>query len=126
MDKKLTPPRQDVTRTADSPHLHPPPVEAAEAPAGEQLVAGEAHLFQDADGDLLAEAQPLGAVGAPVHPREAAAQLHDATMTSLTALAGGRIVLRLEGATVYRPESHELYEIEQLAQQKSLQRLLNS
>jgi hypothetical protein len=39
-------------------------------------------------------------------------QLHDATMTSLEARAGGRIVLRLEGATVYRPESHELYEIE--------------
>jgi hypothetical protein len=33
-------------------------------------------------------------------------------VTSLEALAGGRIVLRLEGVTVYRPESHELYEIE--------------
>src|SRR6185295_20331750 len=54
------------------PHRHPPPVETLEAPAGEELVAGEAQLFQGADGHFFAQVEARQGVRTPVHAREVA------------------------------------------------------
>src|SRR5262249_49363836 len=56
------------------PHRHPPAVETLQAPAGEQLVAGEAHLLQSADGHLFAQVQAGQRVRAPVQAGEIAAE----------------------------------------------------
>ena len=66
--------REPFSAPASPSHRHRPPVEAREPESAEVLVPAGAEIFEDADGDFLAEEEAGQAVGAPVYAGGVAAE----------------------------------------------------